>query len=51
MMYLVSGLGVQTGWFIVRDHMELSPFQKVPEVFDGQINGEKFTVKCTVSDL
>lgn len=48
MMYLVSGLGVQTGWFIMRDHMELSPFQKVP---DGQIDGEKFTVKCTVSDL
>ena len=35
--------------FMVCQHMEFSSFKEVPEILDGKVNGEEFTIICVVS--
>ena len=36
---------------MVSENVKVPPLQKVSKMFDGEVNGQKFAVKCAVSGL
>ena len=46
----MGGEGIDKG-FVVCDDMKFLSLQKVPEMFDGQVDGEELLVICTVPSL
>ena len=37
--------------FVVCEHVEVSPFQEIPETFDGEVNSQEFRIIRAVSCL
>jgi hypothetical protein len=47
-MAVWAGVESKCQWLVVRDHVEDSTFKEVSEMLDGQINGQKFTIKGAI---